>query len=431
MARSPAMAPKIFISYRRQDSRAYAGRLYDGLCNKWGQENLFMDIDNLKAGVVFAKILSEVINSSAVILVVIGKNWVAESNGVRRIDDEEDFVRWEVAMALKRDILIIPILVDDAHMPRRSSLPADIRDIASLHAHKLSDERWRSDVARLNALIEEELSKSKAKIFGKSLAREEDGEAAWLAQEAREEEAQRALKVREAEEAEQRARKAKEEAQRALKVREAMEAAQRTRKAEEEAQRALEAREAMEAAQKARKMKEEEEARRALTAKAAVEAERRARRNPTVLPALPEVAREDDHSETGFFMFPKRNEESLNKHREGTAPPGSLSIRAQPVDSAANPPVGSPPTGHEINAGSEAQETPAEKKEEPVSNWYGVLGCTFLVVFVLTGYAAVASYLRDGSSVTYRVCITGAFGVLMAFVIVGIREAGNDRAMPR
>ena len=43
--------PKIFISYRRDDSAAQAGRLYDRLEGHFGQGQVFMDVDAIKPGV--------------------------------------------------------------------------------------------------------------------------------------------------------------------------------------------------------------------------------------------------------------------------------------------------------------------------------------------------------------------------------------------
>jgi hypothetical protein len=49
------MASKIFISYRRDDSAGTAGRLHDRLAERFGQKNLFFDVDNVPAGTDFVE----------------------------------------------------------------------------------------------------------------------------------------------------------------------------------------------------------------------------------------------------------------------------------------------------------------------------------------------------------------------------------------
>jgi len=53
---------------------------------------------------------------ASVIIVVIGPHWLtaSDSSGVRRIDDPNDFVALEIASALTRSALVIPVPVDGA-----------------------------------------------------------------------------------------------------------------------------------------------------------------------------------------------------------------------------------------------------------------------------------------------------------------------------
>ena len=118
---------RIFISYRRADSAAYAGRIYDRLSAHFGKDVIFMDVDNIEAGESFASKLKEAVESCDAFIVLIGKQWldIQAPDGRRRLDDSQDFVRMEVSMALKRKntIPIIPILVDGGNMPRVEELP--------------------------------------------------------------------------------------------------------------------------------------------------------------------------------------------------------------------------------------------------------------------------------------------------------------------
>ena len=121
----------IAISYRREDSLPVAGRLYDRLEQRFGKENVFMDFDSIPPGVDFRDQIKSTIERSKVVIVVIGPNWLGQtSDGTRRIDDPEDFVRLEVAHALQRDIPVIPVLVNNTPMPKPETLPIDIQALA-------------------------------------------------------------------------------------------------------------------------------------------------------------------------------------------------------------------------------------------------------------------------------------------------------------
>jgi TolB-like protein/Tfp pilus assembly protein PilF len=120
----------IAISYRRDDSSPITGRLYDRLQAKFGQQNVFMDIDSIRPGVDFREQINETISHADAVIAVIGRRWLGEHpDGSRRIDDPNDFVRLEIASALKCKIPVIPVLVDDAPMPNQEKLPPDIEPL--------------------------------------------------------------------------------------------------------------------------------------------------------------------------------------------------------------------------------------------------------------------------------------------------------------
>lgn len=142
---------KIFISYRREDSAGYSGRLADRLALTFGDRQIFRDFEDINPGQNFAESIQAGLSGADVFLVVIGPRWlqVTDHNGRRRLDNAEDFVRLEIETALQRDIQIIPILVNGAKMPRTADLPTSLTTLIYRQALELSDSRWEQDVGKL------------------------------------------------------------------------------------------------------------------------------------------------------------------------------------------------------------------------------------------------------------------------------------------
>jgi hypothetical protein len=125
----------IGISYRREDTAPITGRIYDRLQALFGRDRVFMDLDSIPFGVDFRTHISEALNRCDTLLVVIGPHWLGVSaDGSRRIDDATDFVRFEVAQALSRDIRVIPLLIDRTEMPSSTVLPDDLKSLAFRNA---------------------------------------------------------------------------------------------------------------------------------------------------------------------------------------------------------------------------------------------------------------------------------------------------------
>lgn len=145
----------IFISYRREDSRADTGRLYDHLSSHFGAERVFMDIDDIAPGADFVDVLDRTLAGVDILLVVIGPRWLAPDNsGRRRLDDERDFVRTEIERGLARGAAVIPVLVGGTTMPARETLPPALGALSQRQSIEISDSRFREDVERLIAAIE-------------------------------------------------------------------------------------------------------------------------------------------------------------------------------------------------------------------------------------------------------------------------------------
>jgi hypothetical protein len=143
--------PSIFICYRRQDTSGYAGRLHDVLVPAVGRESVFMDIDTLRPGVDFAAEIRDTLARTDVVLVLIGPHWAnaRDDVGSRRLDDPNDYVRQEIATAVRGGVRIVPVLVGGSHLPKRDTLAEEIRPLTERHAVELSDRRWHEDTMRL------------------------------------------------------------------------------------------------------------------------------------------------------------------------------------------------------------------------------------------------------------------------------------------
>jgi TIR domain len=143
--------PSIFISYRRGISSGWAGRLSQALTSEFGNGSVYMDIEALSPGVDFINALDDALKSCDCFLSIIAPDWlgIADHTGRRRLDDPSDFVRLELATALKREIRVIPVLVGGALMPKAEELPEALVRLARRQAHELSDARWGYDCRNL------------------------------------------------------------------------------------------------------------------------------------------------------------------------------------------------------------------------------------------------------------------------------------------
>ena len=142
----------IFISYRREDSAGYAGRLHEALERRFGRGQVFRDAETLEPGQDFVEAINARLRRCRVCLVLIGQEWLnaRDAAGRRRLDHEHDYVRLEIAAALARpDVVVIPVLVEDEKMPADTDLPDAIRPLSRRHAVSLRDESWDFDVDRL------------------------------------------------------------------------------------------------------------------------------------------------------------------------------------------------------------------------------------------------------------------------------------------
>jgi hypothetical protein len=148
--------PLIFISYRRDDTKAISGRVFDRLIGQFGEDSVFMDIENIPPGSNFHDHIESVLRRCDVLLAVIGPKWAgAEGEARSRIQDPDDLVRIEIETALRQGKVVVPLLVERAPMPA-AALPPSLARLAEIHAAELDSGRnFTVDMNRLIRSIEQ------------------------------------------------------------------------------------------------------------------------------------------------------------------------------------------------------------------------------------------------------------------------------------
>jgi hypothetical protein len=146
----------VFISYRREDSPGHAGRIFDRVRARFGADVVFMDVTAIDAGVDFVDAIDRAVGTCDVLLAVIGPHWAGatDSAGRKRLDNPNDFIRLEIGGALKRNVRVVPVLVDDAQLPASGELPDDLQPLLRRNAVELRDARWDADIEQLVASLE-------------------------------------------------------------------------------------------------------------------------------------------------------------------------------------------------------------------------------------------------------------------------------------
>lgn len=138
----------IFVSYRRVEGE-WANRLSRHLGNRFGNDLVFQDVDDIAGGEKWHNKIAQAMASAEVTLVMIGPHWLVDQAGHRRLDDAADVLRSEVAEALRLNKVILPVLVGGATMPDRKELPEDIAPLTDINALNLRDSDWNDDISRL------------------------------------------------------------------------------------------------------------------------------------------------------------------------------------------------------------------------------------------------------------------------------------------
>jgi hypothetical protein len=154
--------PKIAISYRRADSEAMTGRIFDRLIAHYGKGAIYRDIDDIPPGIDFRLHINQTLLKTQILLVIVGPQWFggASDGGANRIQEESDPVRVEVETALRRRVPLIPVLIGATRMPSAEQLPPGLKDFAFRNALKIDigrdfDHHMDRLIRSIDAVIEQ------------------------------------------------------------------------------------------------------------------------------------------------------------------------------------------------------------------------------------------------------------------------------------
>jgi len=170
----------VFVSYRHGDADHAAGRIRERLVNKFGVESIFLDVESIKPGRDFRSEIQHWIEQSSVLLVVIGNHWLdKEASGRPRLLQDDDWVRYEIELAIRLNIPVVPLLVGSRGMPEASSLPESIKPFAFREARRIraAPVDFDHDILRLCrelVQLKEDLSR------GPMLCGESNSPAIWI-----------------------------------------------------------------------------------------------------------------------------------------------------------------------------------------------------------------------------------------------------------
>lgn len=158
----PTQPGAIFISYRREDRPDTVARIYEKLKKHFGERAVFRDIGSIEFGDDFPEVLVRAVNHCRVMLAVIGPEWFEfdAQTGKSRLENETDFVRYEISTALQRKIHVIPLIVHGAGYPPRKQLPDGMKKLSDQNGLPIrSDPDFEHDMDRLIKGLENKLKR--------------------------------------------------------------------------------------------------------------------------------------------------------------------------------------------------------------------------------------------------------------------------------
>lgn len=156
------MEPSVFISYRRADEPGLSRAIYEGLKAELGEEHVFFDVGDIEAGTDWQQEITQALENSVMLLVLIGPKWLNVKNeqGRRKLDAPKDTVRFEIATALRRAIPIVPVLLESSKLPSETELPRSLKGILRVQAYEVRESSFDRDLEGLNEIIRGSLKTS-------------------------------------------------------------------------------------------------------------------------------------------------------------------------------------------------------------------------------------------------------------------------------
>jgi hypothetical protein len=162
-----AETPDVFISYRRSDAPAAAGRIAHDLAEHFGQRRVFLDIQDIAPSRAWDQSIEGAIESCKAGLIVIGRRWLAADpvDGKPRLFRDDDVVRSEINRLIIEKKAVFPVLVENATLPEASDLPEDIRSLLRCQATSIDNAGWEVTMARLIREVEQVIRE--AEVFAR------------------------------------------------------------------------------------------------------------------------------------------------------------------------------------------------------------------------------------------------------------------------
>ncbi len=155
------MSQEIFICYRRKDVGGYAGRLFDHLTKEYGPDGVLFDVEVEGTAELLTDWVRRVVPESALVLALIGDEWIKDRYGRRRLEEQDDIVRLEIELALSNEVPIIPVLIDGAAFPSAQELPESMQKIADFKGYEINNSFWE---AKLELLLQAITSVTKTHV---------------------------------------------------------------------------------------------------------------------------------------------------------------------------------------------------------------------------------------------------------------------------
>lgn len=172
---SRSAAPcRIFISYRHNEDGMAAGWLVERLAGHFGKDQIFKDVDSIEPGDDFVKVIADAVGRCDVLLALIGREWltITGDDGRRRLDNPQDFVRLEIEAALKRDIRLIPVLIEGTPMPPVDQVPRSLAALVSRQALHFSAAHAEPEFDRLIKALDRTLAEVRSEVPAEAAATE-------------------------------------------------------------------------------------------------------------------------------------------------------------------------------------------------------------------------------------------------------------------